>query len=91
MLLIVSRRRTGVVMPRLGEVPLTQDGFEDIDAFFRSPAASSSKGKNRLQPSPTAGPSAVYSQSQPQHLLSSASKRHQRRPDVTHELGVKGR
>lgn len=78
-------------MPRHGDIPLTQDGFEDPDAFFKSPAAASPKGKNRTRASPIPGPSNTYSQSQSQQLLSSASKRHQRRPDVTHEIGVRGR
>jgi hypothetical protein len=93
-------------MPKQGEVPLTQDGFEDPDAFFRSPVAAAtasasqsqsnarSKGRNGQQYSPSAGPSNAYSQQQQsmlQQLPSSASKRHLRRPDVTHEIGVRGR
>ncbi|KAK9894311.1 hypothetical protein P389DRAFT_105955 [Cystobasidium minutum MCA 4210] len=84
-------RRTGAAMPRQGDIPLTQDGFEDPDAFFKSPAAAPAKGKTRMRESPIAGPSNAYSQSHSQQLLSSASKRHQRRPDVTHEIGVRGR
>lgn len=93
-MLVMSYRRTGAAMPRQGDVPLTQDGFEDVDAFFKSPAAASPKVRNRMQmPSSSAGPSQAYSRNteSQQHLLSSASKRHQRRPDVTHEIGVRGR
>lgn len=88
-------------MPRQGDIPLTQDGFEDPDAFFKSPVAAStshnritySSSKSRRADSEEYG---QYSQSRgavgaSQRLPSSATKRHQARPDVTHEIGVRGR
>lgn len=85
-------------MPAEGEIPLTQDGFEDPDAYFKSPAATHSAKKTygRSLSSHYASNGSGVSppqRSQSQQPPSSASRRQRpaHRPDVTHEIGVRGR
>lgn len=89
-------------MPREGDVRLTQDGYEDIDDFFKSPppsfrptananaharAASSKKSASKRHATAAAAAPA------PLEAPGSASRRQRAgyRPDVTHEIGVRGR
>ena len=81
-------------MPRLGDIPLTQEGFEDPDAYFKSPPTQlylSRTGQNaqpnsKKRPSPSSSAYVSTSQQPP-----SSANRRQRRPDVTVDIGLKGR
>ena len=85
-------------MPREGEVPLTQEGYEDMDAYFGDSPAGPLRRQNETsmaritQRSPSRY-SQSQSQSQSQQPPSSASRRPRPagRPDVAHEIGIRGR
>ena len=89
-------RRTGAAMPREGEVPLTQEGYEDMDAYFDDPpraAASVRRAGKISQPQQNQHSWSPKQYSQSQQPPSSASRRPRPagRPDVAHEIGLRGR
>ena len=80
-------------MPREGDIPLTQDGYEDMDAYFKSPearAASARKSSSKKQIARQSSPDGYY-QSQQQPSSASRRIRPNHKPDVAHELGYRGR